>query len=642
MPKLNFTPEELRGYFKENWRHSFYKQTCEHAEAMQVHSDGTFPKKLIEERRPNEPEVVQKYRKDIFVPKTKPVFGKVLASLSKIRRSSDWTIKYKDDDELTRVLEGESLEDYCPYFDSVTNWAFSVMLKRLEDDPNAVLAIMPLESPAEVAENAYVRPFPYIFDSCHVIDFKADDFAVLVNPVGSTYWVKGKPYKGKSFFTITTVRVTRYDQVDGRGTLAIAPGWDFDHGFAELPAWRLGGVVSGMENNDFIYESRLAGMLPDLDEAVREYSDLQASKVIHIYPERWEYSQNECPTCKGTTKRQNPLWRPESDSDVPPRVDCDNPNCQQGYVVAGPYSKIMVRPLTAVENAGTNASIPTPPAGYVEKDVEIVRIQDEGVKQHMYDALAAINFQFLEQTPLVESGKAKEVDKDELNNTVHSIAEDVVRNIDLVYRYTAFYRYMVQYTPEEIEEKMLPLIPVPEKYDMLSSAHLAEELTLARENKLNPILMNAMEIEYSAKKFNTNHEVRDLLSLVLTLDPLPNVSEEEKTLRLTNKGIRLETYIVSSNIHEFVQRAMDENEDFAAMELAEQKEIIADYAQAIIEEQKEEQEKLAEEMTSMGLSPEGKPLPGTNMPPGGQKGPKTGFGGQSKQNSKPGASGGQK
>jgi hypothetical protein len=48
---------------------------------------------------------------------------------------------------------------------------------------------------------------------------------------------------------------------------------------------------------------------------------------------------------------------------------------------------------------------------------------------------------------------------------------------------------------------------------------------------------------------------------------------------LSNKGITQETYVISSNIHSFVQRALDEHAGFADMELPKQKEIILAYAQ---------------------------------------------------------------
>jgi hypothetical protein len=66
----------------------------------------------------------------------------------------------------------------------------------------------------------------------------------------------------------------------------------------------------------------------------------------------------------------------------------------------------------------------------------------------------------------------------------------------------------------------------------------------------------------------------------LQLDPLPNVSEDDKMLRLSQGGITKETYIISSNIHEFVQRAIQEDPTFPDKDIKEQKAKIKSYASA--------------------------------------------------------------
>lgn len=580
MPKLEFTIQELKGYFSEdvNERHCHYKESVDQAEKMAVHADGTYPCELLDERRPNEPEEVMCYRKKIFVPKTKPYFSKIVSSLSKIRRSSDWSIRFEGD--FPKIAEGETLEDYCEYyfpkFTSITNWMYSVWLKKYLVDPNAVIFIYP---EFVTKENEYLKPFPYIFDSCHVVDYVDEDFAVLVNPEGCVYSNTKGDFTGKSFFVITTQRIQRYDQIDGKGNFAIAV--DYEHGLETLPVYKIGAIINCVEGNRYLYESRISGVIPEFDEAIREYSDLQAAKVLHIYPERWEYTQHECTTCKGTGKRRNPLWYAGCDSSICDMVECDNKACNNGYIVAGPYSKIMVRPGNALEGQGP---IPTPPAGFVEKDVEIVKVQEESIDRHIQNALASINFEFLMENPLNQSGTAKEVDKDELNNTVHSIAEDMVRNMDWIYWVIAKYRYKIQYGAEEID-MMVPTVAVPEKYDILSSKHLEEQLTAAKTNKTNAVIVNALEVEYANKAFNNDPDVRNMVDLVLKLDPLANIGEDDKMSRLSNKGITQTSYIISSNIQEFVQRALDEDNDFADKELKEQKAVMEKYATELQDQQ---------------------------------------------------------
>lgn len=571
----------LKPYFGTK-RHYYYDKANCKCKDFEPHSEGCYPEELIECRRPNEPLEVQEYRKKIWVPKTKPTFSRILSSLGKIRRSSDWSIKYPELSTFTKIREGESLEDYCekkfPYFESVTNWLFSVALKMYLTDSNGVELIMPLNN--DVLETDYRQPYPLLFDCCDVVEFVSGDHAILNNPLGCTYTPKkGVVEAGKSYYYIDTIAITKYNQIDSKGTMS--PVETYEHGIGILPCFKLGGLVCETEGHNFLYESRIAGILPELDEAVREYSDLQAAKVLHIYPERWEFTQQECASCKGTGKRRNPAWYDGCDASIPLQLTCDSQGCNNGYIASGPYSKLLIRPTSPIEGGG---SIPNPPAGYVEKDVEIVKHMEDSVRQHIYDALAAINFQELAEVPMEQSGVAKQVDRDEQNNTIHAIAEDLVKIMDSTYKIIAYYRYKDLYSFEEID-KMLPQIPVPEKFDLFSITNMQTELNTAKTGKTNPVIVNAMEIDYASKRFNTDETVRDLVALTLKLDPLPNISEDEKMARLSNKGILQETYIVSSNITEFVQRAIDEDRSFAGKPLKDQKKKLLAYANEIISKQ---------------------------------------------------------
>lgn len=579
MPKLEFTALELKNYFGDDpkYRHCFFVKSIEKADAMNVHADGLYPCKLLDSRRPNEPQDVMDYRKSIFVPKTKPYFGKVMSSLQKIRRSSDWSIRYEG--EFAKIPEGETMKDYCefnyPQFTSLTNWVFAVLLKKYLTDPNAVLFCYPKEIGGQ--ENQYLKPIVQVIDSCHVLDYVYQDYAVMVNPAGCWYETSKGKFPGKSFYVVTTVKITRYDQIDGRGTLS--PVVDYEHRLNELPVYKIGAIICDATADRVLYESRIVGIVPEFDEAIREYSDLQAATVVHMYPERWEYSQHECNSCKGTGKRRNPAWFEGCGADIPTECACDNKGCRNGYVVAGPYSKIMIRPNNAMEGQATP---PMPPAGFIEKDVEIIKLQKDSVDSHIENGLASINFEFIASTPLSQSGTAKEVDKDELNNTVHSIAEDLVRCMDWCYYMIAKYRYQLIYSEMEIKE-MCPHVAVPEKYDILSSTHLEAQLKNLKESKANPVIVNAVEAEYANKAFNNDPTIREMVELVLSLDPLANITEDDKMTRLSNGGITKLTYVISSNIQEFVERAISDDPKFAEKDIKEQKEVMAKFAQEQID-----------------------------------------------------------
>lgn len=567
MPKTVFTSEELATFFDATFKTDIQESAREFDEAMRVHADGQFPEDIISTARPNESAEVLEYRKLIWKPKTKSTFGKVFSSLQKIRRSSDWQVQYPSE-ATTKVPDEETLEayttEYYPKFESVEKYMFDVWLREYLIDANAVCVVFPGENPA--LETEFRNPIAEIFNSPDVVYFRAEEFVVLKNPLGSSFTENGTPLNGDSYWIITTQSYLRYDQINSKREFAIKV--QYDHKLEYMPAWKLGGVLVKMFDGELLYQSKIADMLPELDEAVREYSDLQASVVMNIFPERWEMATAECPDCTGTGKITNS----ENGTGYSQCTKCAG----IGYTSVSPFSKTIVRPPEVGQQAVT------PPIGYIDKPIAIVELQDRRVGKHIFDALSAVNMEFLAETPLSESGISKEVDRDETNNFVNSVAEDLVNNMELIIYYIARLRYGFQNTPDDIEE-MQPKITVPEHFDIFSLKYDEEELANAKDKKLNPVLINAMEVSYATKKFNSEPVIQKKLVAVLTLDPLANVTEDDKAMRLTNKGITQEDYVLSCNINQFVERAVAENKNFLQLDPVAQKKILMTYVKEVID-----------------------------------------------------------
>lgn len=570
---INATPDIMQEYASRRRKYKGYDKSVELYEDLRVHADGDMPKEAIEERRPSESERIKEYRKKIYVPITEATVSKVITSLSKIRRSQDWSINYDPTAIPARVSgnKEETLQAYCeehyPYFKSVTSWAFSVLLKAMELDANAIEAIWPLNW--DRAENEFSKPFSFIFHSDQVLDFSMDDYAVLLANDTVNYSVKGTVYtNGIVLYVIDRKSIKRWVQTGLDYTMK--EEWSRNHELGFAPIRRLGGEFYKAFDNIFIYKSRIHGMVPRLTEAARIYSDLQAEIVQHVHSDKWIYSQTECRHCNGNG------WQ---------IINQDKCACQQcngvGYINVSPYSNIVLRPQTTLEGG---AAVPTPPAGYIQKtDVALMVDKiDVQVEKQLYGALSAINMEFLAKAPMNESGLAKEVDKDELNNFVHSVAEDIVGALDWTYYVINEYRYKDLVPSKEERNKMLPQIPVPEKFDLLSSVLLLDDIEKANRNKLNPVILNEMQIEYAAKKFYNDHRVKDELETIFQLDPFPNITEEDKMLRLSNDGITKVDYVISANIQQFVRRAMEDNDKFASMDMAQRKKVVEKYANEVI------------------------------------------------------------
>lgn len=566
------SPKVITEYALKGRIHPAYDLTCEMYKNLRVHANGETPTHLIEERRPSESEYIKAYREKIYVPITKSNITKVISSLSKIRRSTDWNISFpeKTNSSIAKneTLEGYIMEKYPYNFFSLTNWVFGVALKVYLTDPNAVILTVPVNIDKEPSD--YYTPFPFIYNSDRVLDFVPGEFAVLVSTHKCQYDVKDNrgvivrtKNDGLIIHYVDRFVMTTFHQVDENSKFIVKK--NFVHNLGVLPAFKVPGVFFEACDYTFINESRISGMLPHLDEAARIYSDLQAEIVQHVHSEKWLYMNTQCQNCNGTGREiinENP---------------CDCHKCNgNGRVPTSPYSNHVLTPPVLGEE-----SIPTPPAGYIQKsDVALMCDKINGlVNEHLYKSLASINMQFLDQSPLNQSGVAKEVDKDELNNFVHSVAEDLVYIMDKIIYITNEYRSGGLIKDSERRNELLPSVSVPERFDLLSSSFLVDEISAAKSSNINNLIVATLETEYAAKKFYNIPMISQTIALMYELDPMPALTDEQKIMRLQNDGVTQIDYIISSYIVPFIKRALREDDKFQTLDFDKQNEVLRGYAE---------------------------------------------------------------
>lgn len=566
----------LEPYFKGRKRHAAYRKTVEIYNNLRLHANGEKPDKLLSDYRPSESDEIYNYRMKIYEPVTKEHISQIISSLSKIRRSSDWSIRHVAATDIPAVIRvAETPEKYCeenfPYHGSLSNWAFTVLLKNYLIDPNAVVLMLPTHTSTEAHE--YLQPVPVLFNSDQVLELEENELVVLRSKEQCAYrHGNSVRYDGDVFYVADKQMIYRYEQGSAQQGFVLAAEWQ--HGLERLPAFRVRGAFYEAYDNYMVYESRISPIVPRLNKVVREDSDLDAAKVTHLYPETWEYATQLCDACYDNNSNQSKGYCNKNGTDEM----CAKCGGTGRLSTSGPFRKLVVRQPNT--NLGETA-VPTPPKGYIDKPVEIIKIQDEIIDKNAYKALASINMQFLLQTPLSQSGYAKEIDRDELNNFVYAVAEDLVHILDQCYWFIIHYRYKLVLPDSTERNKLLPRIAVPEKFDILSLRYLLDEIVLAIEKNLHPALLQTMLIEFVSKKFYTTPELRDLLVCSLRLDPMPCVGENEKVLRKQNGGITEIDYIISCNATVFVQRAINEHADFYRWPLDKQFDQLKKYANEV-------------------------------------------------------------
>lgn len=561
MPKINI--DQFKNIIAGGTLYPVYKEANDKYNSLRIHANGEYPKALIEERRPSEPEEIKEYRKKVYQPVTKKTVSQVFNCLGKIRRSPDYMIDYPAKAS-AKIIDDESLEAYCERnfggFTSVTTWAFDILLKQNLVDPNAVVVVVPFQKPAEGSE--YLKPLPVLFNSDQIFWFD-ENFAVLksrltINDQCEFYYID------ENEFTVFTPQVDGYRIKDS-----------IPNPFGEMPAFKVRSEFFKQIDRYTLNRSRLDSMIPFLDEAAAEYSDLKGAKIQHLYPLFWYIQNEDCKTCKGIGSIPSAEGTKECQT-------CGG----SGKVQFSPFSHIKVQAAQLGQQ-----QIPTPPAGYVARDTVILELQEKSYKNHCLEALTAVNMQFLDQTPLAISGEAKQVDREELNNFVYNVAEDVIFAIEKVIHFVNEWRYSLIIPDRASRMAQLPNIPVPQNFDLLPEDYLMKEVTDAKAGKINPLLVSTLEQQLAAKKFYNKPDLAKTIDLMFDLDPLPGYSVDDKMALLSNSAITKEDFILSSYLASFVKRAVRENGNFAQMKFDQQMDILMKYV--------EEKEKMNDEAAKM-------------------------------------------
>ncbi|MEO9145095.1 MAG: hypothetical protein ABI237_06010 [Ginsengibacter sp.] len=542
-------------------RHSTYMETVLQYYPLKVHADGEFPTVMIIMRRPSETDDILLYRKMTYKPITKLPISKVISSLTKIRRSPDWTINFNKDNIPGKIVAEETLENYIsnnlPGYGSITDWAFNILLKQNAIDANAVIAVLPME---QVQANAYVKPVPLIFNSDHVIEYNEQkQFAILKSRRKIDYQLDNESFQpGYRFYYIDDLEFIIYEQSkDG-----FVPVMQQSHNLGKMPVFKVRGESFKSYDNMVVNRSRLDAMIPFLDEAACEYSDLKGSKIQHLYPLFWYYQNKNCAVCNGVGKIATDLGDKEC-------TKCNG----TGKIKFSPYAHIQVDPPSIGQTA-----VPNPPAGYITRDTAILGLQEASVESNIFKSLSAINMQFLDQTPLNVSAVAKAVDREELTNFVYNFAEDLIASIDRTIFWINEWRYSYIVPDMQQRQDMLPNIPVPMNFDLLPANYLMDEITTARRNSVNPFLLATLEQQLAAKKFYNEPELAETIKLFFDLDPLSGYTIDEKTTLRGNSAITEEDFVISSYMAQFIRRALLDNPKFMTLNYDAQMAVLKKYA----------------------------------------------------------------
>jgi hypothetical protein len=131
---------------------------------------------------------------------------------------------------------------------------------------------------------------------------------------------------------------------------------------------------------------------------------------------------------------------------------------------------------------------------------------------------------------------------------------------------------------------MLPVIPVPERFDVINTSFLITEYQTGKVAGLNAIILAEMQKEIAQKKFYANPDVADFVNTVMNLDPFPDKTIEEKALMESSGLAAKEDVVLSNYISDFVKQSMETDPTFNDKTSQEKRDILYKMAKDKLDE----------------------------------------------------------
>ena len=549
---MEFNNKYLNGISNGTIRHKYYKKTVDHAEDMGIHVEGDKPTKLLNINRPNEQPEIKEYRLETYQPVTQSLSEKVVNTVNKVFNPRLWSIDFEEqslvgDDTLAKYLT----EDY-PFYRSLMNFITETFTVKDFSDPNAAIVVMPQSF--DIEETELFEPVATVYDSISLVDFVDEEYYTF--NFGDTI---------KIFTTNEILIYTRAKKSADKWDLT----FEYAHDFGFVPVFRLGGIIKG-KLEPFYYESWIRGVLPHWNQVVQLTSDLQAAYVNHLYMDKWEF-ETECQAdgCNSGFIKTEVLNGKDT---VITEGKCST--CMgSGKVSKNPYSIYSVNRDAISDNIN-----PIPPAGYIDKPIDVVDKVEQRIEKEEKRGLASINMEIVQMVGNDQSGTAKTVDREDLNAFLSRYSRHVFEYVlpNLIFNIAAW-----RYGETSKIEEIVPSITQPKDFNVISLDRLTAEYKDASNANVSANYLQHIEGEIVQSKFANNEDGRKKNETIIKLQPFPGKSVDQ-LLTLQNLGQPEWKIYKSIAIIELVDMAVEEKSDFLDLDLKDKRDIIDQMAKDAI------------------------------------------------------------
>jgi hypothetical protein len=124
---------------------------------------------------------------------------------------------------------------------------------------------------------------------------------------------------------------------------------------------------------------------------------------------------------------------------------------------------------------------------------------------------------------------------------------------------------------EEKRLASLPVITIPSDFDILTMEMLSANLSVAKKDNYDPIIVFGIERQYTEKLFGEDSDEVKLMYVVKNVDPLYGKTMDEKILAKDSGGCSSIDFTLSCQISGFANQLIEQNPDWLNKKLPDQR-----------------------------------------------------------------------
>lgn len=527
---MKVSKEELVKILTGEVKDPFYLERVGEFNRMKLHFSPTelLIRNILLTKYPSEPEDIRSYKIRNWKPITKTYVSKIYKALARIRQAEDYTINYPN-----KILK-QYFDQYWSnkYGSTFEEWIFNNAFLAFLLDANGGVFFMPIE---ENESNEKILLEPIIISSEDIVYYKPLEFVIVK-------WNQPNSYIYIDRNSIYELQHLKQNSNNAKSNSIIIKEI-LVHNLDLFFFVQFGGNIKDI--NIPVYESVIAGITPFFESALLAFSELEAGIKQHVFPDKWRFATNKCVNCDGSGKITF-----KGNKEKPVTDKC--PVCSgTGDMPTGMFAEVVIYP-----NTGLHEKAPIPPFGYVQKDFEPIEFLKGYYKQMLSEGLRAINMDYLADTPLNESGRAKEIDRSEFTSFLYEVSQlfigKFVYNCIKILSRAYFY-----YTTEEtFVNELQPTITVPRNFNFIyfEGSSILESM---KKSGVGYDIIAEMERRYINKEFGNFPYEHAVLILCNTLDPLRGMTLDEKIETYNAGGVGYKDFILSINIRNIIKRIIE-------------------------------------------------------------------------------------